>query len=154
MPCFASCRHLSPLLISAFTVFFPQATTALEAIEGRHVPNFGFLYINYNDHGYAKVLDHHSLALSLSSSLLAGPCDLPTCGSRTFIVDSKAAAIRMESLIVTPCCPWSCLVAAMSPQVKFDAVSLAYVLEHLSPAKIPSPLLRQQLWLDIYNMAR
>jgi hypothetical protein len=42
----------------------------------------------------------------------------------------------------------------ISPQVKFDAVSLAYVLEHLSPAKIPSPLLRQQLWLDIYNMAR
>ncbi len=35
--------------------FFSQATTALEGIEGRHVPSFGFLYINYNDHGYAKV---------------------------------------------------------------------------------------------------
>ena len=45
--------------LGACMCVFLQATTALEAIEGRHVPNFGFLYINYNDHGYAKVPGHH-----------------------------------------------------------------------------------------------
>lgn len=81
--------------------FFPQATTALEAIEGRHVPNFGFLYINYNDHGYAKVLEYYSFALSPFLPF-GGALRLTYVLFPTFIVDSKAAAIRMESLIVTP----------------------------------------------------
>jgi hypothetical protein len=93
---------VAPPHLGAFTVFFPQATTALEAIEGRHVPNFGFLYINYNDHGYAKVLGHHSFALSPFLPF-GGALPLTYVWFPAFCRRLQGCFfICMESLIVTP----------------------------------------------------
>ena len=39
-------------------------------------------------------------------------------------------------------------------QISFDPVSLAFIKDNLTPKNVPSALLRQQLWRDLYDMTR
>ncbi len=53
-----ACPALPNLLciyLRACACYGVQAATVVESLVGRAVPNLGFVYVNFNDHGFVKV---------------------------------------------------------------------------------------------------
>ena len=97
-----------------------QESTEIPALVGVAVPNLAFVYVNYNDHAFAKVSRPHA-----------------RCNHAGY---SNALSYAVP-------CGWVL-------QVTLDAVSLKYLSANLKPEVVTSPLLRQTVWRDLYDMVR